>query len=1627
MKIIILIITLTISVFAQLVATTKGNFSVEQGNAKYIIPIKTPKGVSIKPILSITYKSSFVKANGILGENFSLDTLSAITKCSNSYCLDGEKLTQVNGSKFNFKTEKDSFSKIISVVDTKDFNDNSIPTEWKIYTKDSLLKEYGTSVNSKDEGEYYLLTKISDKFGNIIYYDYDSDSKLSKITYANNNIYFNYEARDDIQNLSFKDYMFKSTSTRLKSIVIKTENQVLSTYNINYIYKNNKSYISSIKECIETNCKEPLIFTWNDNENAQVTEISNLKNEQIIIKYDNLKDSPFYSIDKSSIGTTTYYEKPDINVVIFYKTLNAMGTYNYTDFVYKNFGTDSIRGVLGFSYIKKELNVGYRTIETNYHQVYPYIGKIKNETILLSNSKHKYKENNYEDLSLNSNIYNPQLSKTTVKTYDINSGSLLTTKTIQNLNIDDYGNIEKSIETIIGTDGVTSTITTLNEFDNNESTWIIGKLKNKTTTYSRTGVENITRNFSFTYYDNGLLKDEIIEPNNTTHEMTTNYQYNSYGNLIKKTISAINTEARSESYTYDKNNINKTTITNSLGHKTIKNYDYKNQLTYVIDPNNLKTSFEYDIFGRKIKETKPTGIYTTWEYYWISNGYKIIEKIKNNFPITIYFNKVGNKIKTEKIGFDGRKIFQDFYYNVVFGVPHSKSTPYYNNETPSYISTAYDEISRVTKKVKPSINGSIITNKNVYNDFEMISSDAKGNIKKFIFDSTGKIIETEDNLTKVSYRYNAIGDLIQTIDNKGNKTFINYDVRGNKININDPDMGYWQYKYNGLGELIWQKDAKGQVTEFTYDKLGRKITKKENGITTGEWHYDSTSTYTFKGKLIWEKSKNKSKIYVYDNYGRITAEHYNLINNSFSNSGKIKRYNYDSYGRLNYKQLPNSIRIYNQYNTYGYLEAVKSEKLPIPPEEQLKYEQAIQEALNMEFTYYKKYLDTIDQISNYQKLLNSYKNTYSSEEYLLLIEELEGYISSYHLQAKVYFNKSQQYYHEYLLIKDDYDEQMDASHLLYIYNEYYDLANTYIQKGKDENTDEYLVEIINLRNKLSDLKEQYVNLTQYQNTANIYKISDSSYNYHYKILERDSFDRPIKFIYGNGVITEENYDHSGLLLDSKSGYDNDKDFIRSLEFDYDANRNVRTRYDRRLSVMQNYIYDSLDRVTNVYIDTKNDSSSLEYRYDELGNITYRTGLGSYSYKTDNSTRPHAVTKIGNTIYNYDANGNMTNGEGKSFSYSVSNKPIYIKKGSTTVTFEYDLNDERIKKTSSGTTTYYLGKDYEIVQNGNSVEEKAYIYLNGRALAVYNKRVTSDISYETHYLHYDNLGSVDTITNNLGIIAQRFAYKPFGERLALDKFGDNLEEDFGVNRGFTGHEHIDEVGLIHMNGRIYDSKIGRFISADPNIFHVFDTQGFNRYSYTRNNPLKYIDPSGYFDFGSDNDFEDPADEWGSDTIGDFSDFADSIGYGDLNDGDNESRADNGDKDYQEYVNSNENEYRIFEKKSKIAHASLIGPFFGIAKILIKTLKPNKLKSIDSRKKGAIKNYDINVNKKQMEDALRTKGYKESKSKDGKVSNFEKGNHRFTTRDPINVKTRDSPTIDYKNLDTGYNMKGRLIGD
>ncbi|OJA03626.1 RHS repeat-associated core domain-containing protein, partial [Bathymodiolus thermophilus thioautotrophic gill symbiont] len=212
-----------------------------------------------------------------------------------------------------------------------------------------------------------------------------------------------------------------------------------------------------------------------------------------------------------------------------------------------------------------------------------------------------------------------------------------------------------------------------------------------------------------------------------------------------------------------------------------------------------------------------------------------------------------------------------------------------------------------------------------------------------------------------------------------------------------------------------------------------------------------------------------------------------------------------------------------------------------------------------------------------------------------------------------------------------------------------------------------------------------------------------------------------------------------------------------------------------------------------------------------------------------------------------------------FTANTSNT-YYISAGAysnDTTTFTCAPNRSRYQKTqtkaNSNTTitTTYIGKLYEQIKQNTSTEHKHFIYADGQLIAINIKTNTTantpSIPDKTRYLHYDNLGSIDTITDGQGNIVERMAYTAFGQRRQGDwRASDPLLPIIPTltNRGFTGHEHIDEMGFIHMNGRVYDPQIGRFLGADPTIQHPYNTQDYNRYSYATNNPLKYVDMNGF---------------------------------------------------------------------------------------------------------------------------------------------------------------------------------------
>ena len=346
---------------------------------------------------------------------------------------------------------------------------------------------------------------------------------------------------------------------------------------------------------------------------------------------------------------------------------------------------------------------------------------------------------------------------------------------------------------------------------------------------------------------------------------------------------------------------------------------------------------------------------------------------------------------------------------------------------------------------------------------------------------------------------------------------------------------------------------------------------------------------------------------------------------------------------------------------------------------------------------------------------------------------------------------------------------------------------------------------------------------------------------------------------GNGVGTTRVFDsRTGLMQSIQSGL-GETSGVQDLGYVFDPYGNLTSREDFAQGVYESFTYDGLNRLTGSTLsnaETEAVLSSKSYRYDAVGNMLNKSDVGAsdYVYGTGNAG-PHAVTVAGGHSYTYDASGNMVSGADRTLTWTSFQKPRTMAKGSATSTFEYGPGRKRTRQVKvKGAVTesiIYVGGLYEQVEKtGSATEHVHYVFAGGARIAVEAVSEAADSNTTLRYLHQDHLGSVDVVTDASGAVLERLSFGAFGERRVAQ--GTTAWQDSALalsssetRRGFTDHEQLDDFGLVHMNGRVYDPHLGRFLSPDPFVQSPLSSQGYNRYTYVNNNPLSFTDPSGYF--------------------------------------------------------------------------------------------------------------------------------------------------------------------------------------
>ena len=281
------------------------------------------------------------------------------------------------------------------------------------------------------------------------------------------------------------------------------------------------------------------------------------------------------------------------------------------------------------------------------------------------------------------------------------------------------------------------------------------------------------------------------------------------------------------------------------------------------------------------------------------------------------------------------------------------------------------------------------------------------------------------------------------------------------------------------------------------------------------------------------------------------------------------------------------------------------------------------------------------------------------------------------------------------------------------------------------------------------------------------------------------------------------------------------------EMQYDAAGNVTKIVDGVNSETIDYTYDELNRVLTASVPT-----GESFAYDTIGNMTSKAGA-ALDYGT--TSPKHAVKSHGTTTYTYDANGSLTAKGTQTIKYDPEQRPILVQDGSNYSRAAYDGDGVRRKRDDSNGNVHYLGGyERKLADIYNSETVTKYY---SASLGAMSRSVAFRRGGTLHWVGSDHLGGTIRVLDGGFTALDGMRYKPYGEDRDT---GTSLNTD----RKFTGQTEDETAGLYWYASRAYDPAIGRFVSPDPIVPEPGNPQSLNRYSYVYNNPLGFVDPTGY---------------------------------------------------------------------------------------------------------------------------------------------------------------------------------------
>lgn len=775
-----------------------------------------------------------------------------------------------------------------------------------------------------------------------------------------------------------------------------------------------------------------------------------------------------------------------------------------------------------------------------------------------------------------------------------------------------------------------------------------------------------------------------------------------------------------------------------------------------------------------------TGFKTeTFNYDSYGNVIDKVLEINGNYRVALYDYDPTGRFLLKKTNDEGLETNYEYYTNKNL---IKSTTDYLGRKTDFF----YDSWNRITKEKNYLGNSTITAYSKNNNEIKIAlhSDDGSASYEKY---------DLQSNKTQEAFK---------NINGQWNKTDIVYDKYDRVIKRSEPYLSspsLWsEIKYDNYGRKIREKKLTGKVINIRYNLLS---------TTTDDGFQTKTTTYDALGNMVSLTDEGGTVIYSYNPNGKLLATDYD---------GIITTISYDGWGRKTKLEDPSAgtyVYSYNNFDEITAEETPKGKTTYVYDESGKLLKKHIKgDSTKMTTTYsynsITKQLETENTTSNGK----NYNYNYTYDDYGRVASILE------------------QHPFATFEVINNYDSYGRVSHTRY--------------KANDKH-------LYNFSNK---------RVSNVYKNGQHWKILDETGNTLWELNNVDKWSTATNQSYANGISKIVNNSSFGMTssisFNNSYGQSQERGLL-NLNYEFDERKMVlnsrTTAYDTKTH-SEKFSYDNLSRLTRIF----SDFGFKFQRYDNKGRITTNSLLGKYEYGIKNFKSTYKLRRIS---LNKNGSRHYSRTSHQTVSYNAFKSPVQIAvPGKERINYEYNGDEQR--------SVSYYGNDkndvadrshqkfysaiapIEISWDIENDEVKIHTYIGGDQYSssiVYEKTSTEE---QMLFLHRDYLGSILAITDDGGDVIERRHFGAWGSLEKLIKNGNEVDlydsrtdKTLLLDRGYTGHEHLYGVSLIHMNGRLYDPMLRRFLAPDNYIQDPYNTQNFNRYGYVYNNPLMYSDPSG----------------------------------------------------------------------------------------------------------------------------------------------------------------------------------------